>query len=287
MIKRLTRHGNSLALVIDRAILELLKVDPDTPLELTTDGVHGFMIFGKPADAASTASLRVVKETEKSLLIQVYDPTTAAELTAKKAKTWVGQPHVEVWTAEETSPEDNDGENGVRLVFHQLAVGLDGQIYAGANPTDPMPKATRWTTKDEAGRDVTVVTYGACCEIALRAGALLQTAGIDIEVIDVQTLLPFDLQGVILESIRKTNRVLFLDEDCPGGATAYMMQEVLERQGGFQWLDAAPRTRSAKPHRPAYGSDGDYFSKPNREQILEMVYTMMREVDPRKFPPIV
>jgi pyruvate/2-oxoglutarate/acetoin dehydrogenase E1 component len=138
-----------------------------------------------------------------------------------------------------------------------------------------------------AGRDVTVVTYGACCEIALRAGALLQTAGIDIEVIDVQTLLPFDLQGVIVESIRKTNRVLFLDEDCPGGATAYMMQEVLERQGGFQWLDAAPRTLSAKPHRPAYGSDGDYFSKPNREQIVEMVYTMMREVDPRKFPPIV
>jgi pyruvate/2-oxoglutarate/acetoin dehydrogenase E1 component len=138
-----------------------------------------------------------------------------------------------------------------------------------------------------AGRDVTVVTYGACCEIALRAGALLQTAGIDIEVIDVQTLLPFDLQGVILESIRKTNRVLFLDEDCPGGATAYMMQEVLERQGGFQWLDAAPRTLSAKPHRPPYGSDGDYFSKPNREQIVEMVYAMMREGNPEKFPPIV
>jgi hypothetical protein len=130
---------------------------------------------------------------------------------------------------------------------------------------------------------VTVVTYGACCG-ALRAAALLQTAGIDIEIIDVQTLLPFDLQGIILESIKKTSRVLFLDEDCPGGATAYMMQEVVERQGGFQWLDAAPRTLSAKPHRPAYGSDGDYFSKPNREQIVEMVYTMMREANPEKFP---
>ena len=137
-----------------------------------------------------------------------------------------------------------------------------------------------------AGRDVTVVTYGACCEIALRAAALLESIGISIEIIDVQTLLPFDLHGIILESIKKTNRVLFLDEDCPGGATAYMMQETLERQGGFQWLDAPPRTLSAKPHRPAYGSDGDYFSKPNREQIVETVYEMMRESAPEKFPPV-
>ena len=137
-----------------------------------------------------------------------------------------------------------------------------------------------------AGSDVTVVTYGACCEIALRAAALLESIGISIEIIDVQTLLPFDLHGSILESIKKTNRVLFLDEDCPGGATAYMLQETLERQGGFQWLDAPPRTLSAKPHRPAYGSDGDYFSKPNREQIVETVYEMMRESDPEKFPQI-
>lgn len=137
-----------------------------------------------------------------------------------------------------------------------------------------------------AGSDVTVVTYGACCEIALRAAALLESIGISIEIIDVQTLLPFDLHGSILESIKKTNRVLFIDEDCPGGATAYMLQETLERQGGFQWLDAAPRTLSAKPHRPAYGSDGDYFSKPNREQIVETVYEMMRESAPEKFPGI-
>jgi pyruvate/2-oxoglutarate/acetoin dehydrogenase E1 component/TPP-dependent pyruvate/acetoin dehydrogenase alpha subunit len=136
------------------------------------------------------------------------------------------------------------------------------------------------------GTDVTVVTYGACCEIVLKAAALLETIGIRIEVIDVQTLLPFDVHGMIGESIRKTNRVLFVDEDSPGGATAYMMQEALERQGGFQWLDAAPRTLSAKPHRPAYGSDGDYFSKPNREEIVEAVYELMRDSAPEKFPPV-
>jgi len=91
---------------------------------------------------------------------------------------------------------------------------------------------------------------------------------------------------LILESIRKTSRVLFVDEDCPGGATAYMLQETLERQGGYEWLDAPPRTLSAKAHRPAYGSDGDYFSKPNREQIVESVYSMMRESDPDKFPMV-
>jgi len=136
------------------------------------------------------------------------------------------------------------------------------------------------------GRDLTVVTYGACCEIAEEASVLLGRAGIEIEIIDVQTLLPFDIRGVIAESIRKTSRVLFLDEDCPGGTTAYMMQEVLERQNAYPWLDSPPRTLSARAHRPAYGSDGDYFSKPNREQIVEMVYGMMREANPKKFPSI-
>jgi pyruvate/2-oxoglutarate/acetoin dehydrogenase E1 component len=136
------------------------------------------------------------------------------------------------------------------------------------------------------GLDVTVVTYGACCEIAAEAAALLTKAGIEVELIDVQTLLPFDLRGVIGESIKKTGRVLFLDEDCPGGATAYMMQEVLERQDGYQWLDSPPRTLPAQPHRPAYGSDGDYFSKPNREQIVKAVYGMMHENDPARFGPV-
>ena len=133
------------------------------------------------------------------------------------------------------------------------------------------------------GKDITIVTYGACCEIALEAAELLESVGIQPEIIDVQTLLPFDLHGLIVESVKKTNRVLFLDEDCPGGATAYMMQEVLERQGGYEWLDAPPRTLSAEPHRPAYGSDGDYFSKPNREQVVEAVYSIMREADPARF----
>ena len=134
------------------------------------------------------------------------------------------------------------------------------------------------------GTDVTVVTYGAGCPIAQEAATLLDTVGIQAEILDVRTLLPFDSGGMILESLKKTSRVLFFDEDCPGGCTAYMMQEALERQGGYQWLDAAPRTLSAKAHRPAYGSDGDYFSKPNREQIVEVVYGMMREADPKRFP---
>jgi pyruvate/2-oxoglutarate/acetoin dehydrogenase E1 component/TPP-dependent pyruvate/acetoin dehydrogenase alpha subunit len=137
-----------------------------------------------------------------------------------------------------------------------------------------------------AGGDATLVTYGACCPIAIEAAdLLLSRTGIDVEVIDVRTLLPFDLTGTILESIRKTSRVLFLDEDVPGGATAYMMQQVIA-QGAFDWLDSEPRTLASSPHRPAYGSDGDYFSKPNREQIVETVYSMMREQDPRRFPPI-
>ena len=104
--------------------------------------------------------------------------------------------------------------------------------------------------------------------------------------IDVRTLLPFDLRGMILDSLRKTNRILFLDEDCPGGATAYMMQQVIEEQGGYHWLDCAPRTLASKEHRPAYGSDGDYFSKPNREQIFEAVYAIMHESNPLRFPKV-
>ena len=135
-----------------------------------------------------------------------------------------------------------------------------------------------------AGRDVTVVTYGASCRIALEAAEKLAEMGIDVELVDVQTLLPFDLHGRILESIRKTSRVLFLDEDVPGGATAYMLQQVVEKQGGFAWLDSPPRTLTAKAHRPSYGSDGDYFSKPNRESIFEAAYDMMHEADPEGFP---
>jgi pyruvate/2-oxoglutarate/acetoin dehydrogenase E1 component len=135
------------------------------------------------------------------------------------------------------------------------------------------------------GSDVTLVTYGACCPIALEAAKLLSdTVGAEVEVIDVQTLLPFDVSGVIVDSLKKTNKVLFLDEDVPGGATAYMMQEVLERQSGWVWLDGAPRTLAASDHRPPYGRDGDYWSKPNVETVYDMLYDMVREVNPRKYP---
>jgi pyruvate/2-oxoglutarate/acetoin dehydrogenase E1 component len=134
------------------------------------------------------------------------------------------------------------------------------------------------------GTDLTLVTYGTCCRIALEAGERLAQVGIDLEVIDVQSLLPFDRPGVILDSLKKTNRILFADEDVPGGTTAYMFQQVLEGQDGYYWLDSPPRTLSGKPHRPAFGSDGDYWSKPNVEQVITVVYEMMHEVDPTTYP---
>jgi pyruvate/2-oxoglutarate/acetoin dehydrogenase E1 component/TPP-dependent pyruvate/acetoin dehydrogenase alpha subunit len=134
------------------------------------------------------------------------------------------------------------------------------------------------------GGDVTVVTYGACCRVALEAAERLAQVGIEVEVVDVQTLLPFDLAGRVLDSLRKTNRIVFMDEDVPGGATAYMMQQVLEVQGGYAWLDSEPRTLPGAEHRTAYGSDGDYWSKPNREQLFETVYELMHEANPARYP---
>jgi len=136
------------------------------------------------------------------------------------------------------------------------------------------------------GKDVTIVTYGACCRIAMDAADKLSKVGIETEVIDVQSLLPFDIHGRIVESLKKTNRILFVDEDVPGGTSAYMMQEVIEKQGGYFYLDSKPRTLSGSDHRPAYGSDGDYWSKPNAETVFDAVYEMMNEVDPRQFPVI-
>jgi 2-oxoisovalerate dehydrogenase E1 component len=136
------------------------------------------------------------------------------------------------------------------------------------------------------GNDLTVVTYGACCRLALEAAEKLSNVGIEAEIIDVQSLLPFDINHQILTSLKKTSLVLFLDEDVPGGATVYMLQKVIEEQGGYFWLDAPPRTLSAQAHRPAYGSDGDYWSKPNVETIFDAAYEMMHEVDPVSFPSI-
>jgi pyruvate/2-oxoglutarate/acetoin dehydrogenase E1 component len=136
----------------------------------------------------------------------------------------------------------------------------------------------------QEGSDVTLVTYGSTIRIAQDAMKLLEEVDISVELIDVQTLLPFDINSLISESIKKTNRVIFLDEDVPGGASAYMFQQVFEKQQIFQYLDAPPQTISAKAHRSPYGSDGDYFSKPNAEEIFETIYAMMSEVDPGEWP---
>jgi pyruvate/2-oxoglutarate/acetoin dehydrogenase E1 component/TPP-dependent pyruvate/acetoin dehydrogenase alpha subunit len=128
------------------------------------------------------------------------------------------------------------------------------------------------------GLDITLVTYGSCVRIAQEAVEFLnKNYGISVELIDIQTLLPFDLEHVIVESLKKTNRIVFFDEDMPGGATAYMLQEVLEKQGGYQYLDAKPCTLTAKEHRPPYGSDGDYFSKPNMEDVIEVVLATLAD----------
>jgi len=127
------------------------------------------------------------------------------------------------------------------------------------------------------GNDITVVSYGSTLRIILEAAERLEKMGISCEVIDVQTLLPFDIHHHILQSLQKTNRIVFVDEDVPGGATAYMYNKVMEEQGGYNWIDVAPRTISGQNHRPSYGSDGDYFSKPNSEEIISVITEMVNE----------
>jgi pyruvate/2-oxoglutarate/acetoin dehydrogenase E1 component/TPP-dependent pyruvate/acetoin dehydrogenase alpha subunit len=136
------------------------------------------------------------------------------------------------------------------------------------------------------GRDVTIVTYGSMCRIVMEAARQLEEIDISVEVIDVQTLLPFDVTHRIVESIKKTNRVIFADEDMPGGGSAYMMQHVLDEQNAYRYLDSKPICLAAVPHRPAYSSDGDYFSKPNAENVFDAVYAMMGEFNPVAFPKI-
>ena len=136
------------------------------------------------------------------------------------------------------------------------------------------------------GTDVTVVTYGSMCRIVMAAAEQLAEVGISIEVIDVQTLLPFDLNHRIVESLKKTNRLVVADEDVPGGASAFILQQVLEVQGGYYHLDAQPTTIAAEEHRSAYSSDGDYFSKPSEETVFEKVYDLMHEANPTQFPSI-
>jgi pyruvate/2-oxoglutarate/acetoin dehydrogenase E1 component len=129
----------------------------------------------------------------------------------------------------------------------------------------------------KAGNDVTVVTYGSTLRIVMEATETLDKMGISCEVVDVQTLLPFDINHTIVESLKKTNRIVFVDEDVPGGAAAYMFNKVMEEQGGYKHLDVSPRTITGKAHRPSYGSDGDYFSKPNTEDVIAVIKEMMSE----------
>ncbi|MEI6681901.1 MAG: thiamine pyrophosphate-dependent enzyme [Bacteroidota bacterium] len=138
----------------------------------------------------------------------------------------------------------------------------------------------------QEGSDITIVTYGSCVKIAQEALPQIADFGISVELIDVQTLLPFDINHEILKSLKKTNKILFFDEDGSGGATAFMMQKVMEEQGGYRYLDAEPRTLTANDHRPAYTNDGDYFSNPNAEDVFEKVYVMMHEYNPNKYPRI-
>jgi pyruvate/2-oxoglutarate/acetoin dehydrogenase E1 component len=136
------------------------------------------------------------------------------------------------------------------------------------------------------GTDITIVSYGSTLRIVEEAAEELANFGISVEIIDPQTLLPFDIDHVCAQSLNKTSKLLVVDEDVPGGASAYLLQQIIEEQGGYYTLDAQPKTLAAKAHRTPYGSDGDYFSKPSVDDVVETVYMMMQEHNPTKFPPI-
>ena len=137
-----------------------------------------------------------------------------------------------------------------------------------------------------SGTDVTLVSYGSSIRVAQDAIQNLEKHGISVELIDLQTLIPFDKHKRVVESVKKTNRLVVLDEDVPGGASAYILQKILEEQAGYSYLDSAPVTIASKEHRPAYGSDGDYFSKPNPDDVFDTVYALMHEANPNQFPKL-
>ena len=136
------------------------------------------------------------------------------------------------------------------------------------------------------GKDITLVSYGSTLRLVEQAAKELLEIGIDAEIIDIQSLLPFDVNHDIVKSLSKTNRLLVIDEDVPGGASAFILQQILDEQNGYKHLDSKPETLAAKAHRPAYGTDGDYFSKPSAEDIYEKVYAIMSETNPEKYPSL-
>ena len=136
------------------------------------------------------------------------------------------------------------------------------------------------------GTDITLVSYGSTLRIVEEVARELLEVDINAEVIDVQSLLPFDINQDILKSVEKTNRLLVIDEDVPGGASAYILQKIVDEQNAYRYLDSKPQAMAAKAHRPAYGTDGDYFSKPSAEDVFEKVYEIMHEAIPQKYPQL-
>ncbi|HYK55812.1 MAG TPA: transketolase C-terminal domain-containing protein, partial [Flavisolibacter sp.] len=136
------------------------------------------------------------------------------------------------------------------------------------------------------GTDITVVSYGSTLRVVQEAAEELEKMGISIEIVDPQTLLPFDQEHICAQSLQKTNKLIVIDEDVPGGASAYILQQILENQKGYFHLDGQPKTLTAQPHRPPYGSDGDYFSKPSVDDVIEAIYGMMNEANPGKYPAL-
>jgi pyruvate/2-oxoglutarate/acetoin dehydrogenase E1 component/TPP-dependent pyruvate/acetoin dehydrogenase alpha subunit len=165
---------------------------------------------------------------------------------------------------------------------------LNGYRLKEKMPTNPgeykTPLGVVETLKE--GSDITLVSYGSTLRLVQQAARELQEVGIDAEIIDVQSLLPFDLNHDVVKSLEKTNRLMIIDEDVAGGASAYLLNEIINTQGAYQFLDSQPKTVTARPHRPAYGTDGDYFSKPSVEDIFEAIYQVMHEVNPNDYPKL-
>ena len=137
------------------------------------------------------------------------------------------------------------------------------------------------------GSDITIVSYGSTLRLAEKACEELSDLNIQCELIDIQTLIPFDLNNLITDSLKKTNKLLIVDEDLPGGASSYILNKIFQDKNGYEFLDSKPVTLTSKEHRPAYGTDGDYFSKPSTDDIVELAYKIMNEYDPGKYPDLI
>ena len=175
-----------------------------------------------------------------------------------------------------------DDDNPVIFLENEILYSYKSEVPIDTNFEIPLGKANI----AQSGKDVTIVTYSIMVSKSLEAAKLIKEKhNIDIEIIDLQTIKPLD-KDLIIESVKKTNRLLVVDEDVPGGASAYILQKIVEEQNAYNYLDSEPQTLTAKPHRPAYGKDGDYLSKPSTEDVFEKVYAIMHEVNPAKFPSI-